>query len=203
MFEFGKTFNMKSVWIWITNLKPYYVFNMKSVWIVSISKGRSLLVFLRSGMHFLAVGSNIRIVALSASLGNAKDEAYFMSYWNLTKQQIDETQIRYHCFLVSWIWKGTCLRNHGSEKGHVLEIMDLKRDMSWKSWIWKGTTDWCTCNMRGNDSSSKKTTASDDESMPPHIRSCTYVVQKSCSQSYPCVLPKWWMWEVYSPASLI
>ena len=32
-----------------------------------------MLVFLRSGMHFLAVGSNIRIVALCASLGNAKD----------------------------------------------------------------------------------------------------------------------------------
>ena len=26
--------------------------------------------------------------------------------------------------------------------------------------------DWCTCNMRGNDSSSEKSTASDDESMP-------------------------------------
>ena len=83
-------------------------------------------------MHFLAVESNIRIVALCASLGNAKDlgewrdcvgktaadlklldkgeiivrisykwdalsrrsdEAYIKSYWNLTKQQIDETQI--------------------------------------------------------------------------------------------------------------
>ena len=132
MFEFGKTFNMKSVRIWITSLKPYSILNIKSVWIVSISKGRSLLVFLRSGMHFLAVGSNIRIVALCASLGNAKDlgewrdcvgktaadlklldkgeiivsisykwdalsrrsdEAYIKSYWNLTKQQIDETHI--------------------------------------------------------------------------------------------------------------
>ena len=35
-----------------------------------------------------------------------------------------------HCFLISWIWLGRCPGNHGSEKGHVLEIMDLKRDMS-------------------------------------------------------------------------
>ena len=121
MFEFGKTFNMKSVWIWITNLKPYSVFKIKfsnysnyetiqtwqrgdhcqyfsplgvtsGLWrfvhhlgmlkilkngeieLVKLqliwsflTKGRSLSVFLRSGIH--------------------------KSYWNLTKQQIDETQI--------------------------------------------------------------------------------------------------------------
>ena len=105
MFEFGKTFNMKSVWIWITNLKPYYVFNMKSVWIVSISKGRSLLVFLRSGMHFLAVGSNIRIVALSASLT--------LPYESTTAYDENNRLMKHRSLFSS--------------------IMDLKRDMSWKS----------------------------------------------------------------------
>ena len=38
------------------------------------------------------------------------DEAYFKSYWNLTKQLIDETQI-------------IVFKLIGSEKGHVLEIV--------------------------------------------------------------------------------
>ena len=124
---------------------------MQLIWSF-LTKGRSLWVFLRSGMHFLAVGSNIRIVALCASLGNAKDLWEWRDWIGKTAADLKlldkgeiivsisykwDTQVilkpdkttdwrntdHCHCFLVSWIWKGTCLGNQGFSDDESLPLI--------------------------------------------------------------------------------
>ena len=59
MFEFGKTFNMESVWIWITNVKPYSIKDLGEWrdWIGKTAADLKLLDKKHSGYRVKVYGS--------------------------------------------------------------------------------------------------------------------------------------------------
>ena len=127
MFEFGKTFNMKSVWIWITNLKPYSTFKIKCSNHSNYEPYCHLVIlFGFKCLNFKWISSHIetwqnnkltkhRSLSLFSSVMDLKRDMSWKSRffrWGvfqiiLKPDKTTDWRNTYHCncFLVSWIWK--------------------------------------------------------------------------------------------------